>query len=84
MALAICFVTIKKSIDNINTVSTDYSVDQANTAAIAKLNKTIPILNDAFGFDMALFVLMVGNFILNGCTMTKPMRTLPAKHEVAA
>jgi hypothetical protein len=28
--------------------------------------------------------LMVGNFILNGCTMTKPMRTMPAKPAVAA
>lgn len=82
MALTICFVTIGKAIDNIHTVSTDYSVDVGNQAAIAKLNLQVKTLNSAFGFDMTLLVLMIGNFILNGCTMTKPMRTFAAKNEV--
>jgi hypothetical protein len=77
-------VSITKSITNIDTISTDYSVDTLNVDAIAKLNATKQTLNNAFGFDMALLVLMVGNFILNGCTMTKPMRTMPAKPAVAA
>ena len=83
LALAICFVTISKAIDNINTISIDYSVDVLNKDAIVQLNGTLSLLNSAFGFDMTLLVLMVGNFILNGCTMTKSMRSIPAKHEVA-
>ena len=76
-------MTISKAIDNINTISIDYSVDVLNKDAIVQLNGTFNLLNSAFGFDMTLLVLMVGNFILNGCTMTKSMRSIPAKHEVA-
>lgn len=38
MALAICFVTMSKATENINTIATDFSVDSGNLEAIAQLN----------------------------------------------
>jgi len=81
MALVICFITIGKAKDMIAEISVDYGVDPGNATAISSLNDQVKTLNAAYGFDMTLLVLMAGNFILNGCTMTRPLRTMAPKHK---
>ena len=77
MGLGICFVTIEKSIHNIDTISVDYNDVEGNKDAIVELLATKELLKSAFTFDIALASLMVFGFLMQGMTMTKPLRSAP-------
>ena len=77
MGLGICFVTIEKAIHNIDTISVDYSDVEGNREAIVELLEQKTLLKSAFSFDLAIAGLMIFGFLMQGMTMTKPLRSAP-------
>lgn len=81
MALAICFVTMTKAKENINTIAKDFAVDSGNLDAIAQLNDQKAFLDSGIAFDAIILAAMVIDFVLHGCCMSRPIRSAQKKAE---